>query len=187
MARTKRKINPVIPPPFVEPAKVRIYRTGGYVRLSVEDSGKPGADTIEAQKAQILSYIEQQPDMTFCGVFCDNGHSGTNFERPAFEQKYQAKDEAFNKNFEYEPSVRNLNDNTMCEIMPFAKQCVCVDDAKVYAKHLENPTKVFSKWDYEKYMYGNSDDYICYTYNDDKDIYLVRQEVFEKTYALVEE
>lgn len=86
MARTKRKINPVIPPPFVEPAKVRIYRTGGYVRLSVEDSGKPGADTIEAQKAQILSYIEQQQDMTFCGVFCDNGHSGTNFERPAFEQ-----------------------------------------------------------------------------------------------------
>ena len=86
MARTKRKINPVIPPPAVEPAKVRIYRTGGYVRLSVEDSGKPGADTIEAQKAQILSYIEQQPDMTFCGVFCDNGHSGTNFERPAFEQ-----------------------------------------------------------------------------------------------------
>lgn len=108
-------------------------------------------------------------------------------ERPAFEQKYQAKDEAFNKNFEYEPSVRNLNDNTMCEIMPFARQCVCVDDAKVYAKHLENPTKVFSKWDYEKYMYGNSDDYICYTYNDDKDIYLVRQEVFEKTYALVKE
>lgn len=86
MARTKRKINPVIPLPVVEPAKVRIYRTGGYVRLSVEDSGKPGADTIEAQKAQILGYIEQQPDMTFCGVFCDNGHSGTNFERPAFEQ-----------------------------------------------------------------------------------------------------
>lgn len=24
--------------------------------------------------------------MTFCGVFCDNGHTGTNFERPAFEQ-----------------------------------------------------------------------------------------------------
>lgn len=26
------------------------YRTAAYVRLSVEDSGKPGADTIEGQK-----------------------------------------------------------------------------------------------------------------------------------------
>lgn len=86
MARTKRKINPVIPAAAQNQIKARIYRTGGYVRLSVEDSGKPGADTIETQKAQILSYIEQQPDMTFCGVFCDNGHTGTNFERPAFEQ-----------------------------------------------------------------------------------------------------
>ena len=86
MARTKRKINPVISAPVVEQAKVRIYRTGGYVRLSVEDSGKPGADAIETQKAQILSFIEQQPDMTVFGMFCDNGYSGTDFERPAFEQ-----------------------------------------------------------------------------------------------------
>jgi len=89
MARTKRKINPVIPAFAGEQVKARIYRTGGYVRLSVEDSGKPGADTIETQKAQILSYIERQQDMTFCGLFCDNGSSGTNFERPAFEQLMQ--------------------------------------------------------------------------------------------------
>ncbi len=89
MARTKRKINPVIPALAGEQVKARIYRAGGYVRLSVEDSGKPGADTIETQKAQILSYIERQQDMTFCGLFCDNGSSGTNFERPAFEQLMQ--------------------------------------------------------------------------------------------------
>ncbi len=85
MARTKRKVNPVILTVPQEKAKTRTYRTGGYVRLSVEDSGKPGADTIETQKAQILSFIEQQPDMAFCEMFCDNGRSGTNFERPAFE------------------------------------------------------------------------------------------------------
>lgn len=85
MPRTKRKINPVIPAVTPKQVSARIYRAGGYVRLSVEDSGRPGADTIESQKAQILGYIEQQSDMTLCGVFCDNGHSGTNFERPAFE------------------------------------------------------------------------------------------------------
>ncbi len=33
-----------------------MYKTGAYIRLSVEDSGKPGADTIEAQKELVLGY-----------------------------------------------------------------------------------------------------------------------------------
>lgn len=89
MARTKRKINPVSPILPNEQARTRIYRTAGYVRLSVEDSGKAGADTIEMQKALILSYIEQQSDMTVYELFCDNGRTGTNFERPAFERLMQ--------------------------------------------------------------------------------------------------
>lgn len=79
MARTKRKINPILPVPMPEAPKIRIYQTAGYVRLSVEDSGKPGADTIEAQKELVLSYIEAQEDMQFCGLYCDNGRTGTNF------------------------------------------------------------------------------------------------------------
>ncbi len=85
MARTKRKVNPL--PPVSTPAasETRIYRTCGYARLSVEDSGKPGADTIEAQKELIQNYIDAQPDMKFVKIFCDNGWTGTNFNRPAFE------------------------------------------------------------------------------------------------------
>lgn len=86
MARTKRKVNPVLPatPPAEE--KQRIYRAKGYARLSVEDSGKPGADTIEDQKELLQDFIERQPDMEYCGLLCDNGQTGTNFDRPAFEQ-----------------------------------------------------------------------------------------------------
>ena len=79
MARTKRKVNPVLPVPAQEAPKVRIYQTAGYVRLSVEDSGKPGADTIEAQKELVLGYIEALEDMQFCGLYYDNGQTGTNF------------------------------------------------------------------------------------------------------------
>lgn len=104
-------------------------------------------------------------------------------EKSTFETKYKAKEDAFVKEFEYAPSARNLIDNQAFSLMPYAKQCMSIDNAKVYAKHLEKPTKVFSKWDYEKYMYGNSDYYICVTDGDDKDIYLVKQEVFEKTYS----
>lgn len=87
MARTKRKVNPIKPELSVqETPKQRVYRTGGYARLSVEDSGRRGADTIENQKQLIKGYIESQPDMEFCGLYCDNGQTGTNFERPSFEK-----------------------------------------------------------------------------------------------------
>lgn len=87
MARTKRKINHLTPPglPETKQQEQRIYNAGAYARLSVEDSGKPGADTIESQKALILDYIESQPDMELCGIYCDNGQTGVNFERPGFE------------------------------------------------------------------------------------------------------
>lgn len=90
MARTKRKVNPVLPALAPEAPKQRIYRTGGYVRLSVEDSGKPGADTIQAQKELVLDYIQAQPDMELFELYCDNGRTGTNFERPAFERLMEA-------------------------------------------------------------------------------------------------
>ncbi len=86
MARTKRKVNPLVPMAMETVPQQRVYKTGGYVRLSVEDSGKPGADTIEAQKELVLEYIETQPDMEFCGLYCDNGRTGTNFQRPEFER-----------------------------------------------------------------------------------------------------
>ncbi len=91
MARTKRKINHLDPPEILETeaAKQRTYRAGGYARLSVEDSGKPGADTIESQKGLIEDYIENQADMEFCGIYCDNGQTGVNFERPGFETLMQ--------------------------------------------------------------------------------------------------
>lgn len=90
MARPRRKVNPVLPAAVPSEKQQRIYRAGGYIRLSVEDSGKPGADTIEAQKELVLEYIEAQADMQFCGLFCDNGWTGTNFNRPEFERMMEA-------------------------------------------------------------------------------------------------
>jgi len=52
----------------------------------VEDGRRPGADTLESQKRLITTYIENTPSLTLAGLWCDNGHTGTNFERPKFEQ-----------------------------------------------------------------------------------------------------
>lgn len=85
MARTKRKINPLHHPEMAkETARTeqRIYHAAGYARLSLEDSGRPGADTIESQKELVRNYIEAQPDMEFTAMYCDNGHTGA-FRAPA--------------------------------------------------------------------------------------------------------
>lgn len=86
MARPKRKVNPILPVTAPAEQPQRVYHAGSYVRLSVEDSGKPGSDTIENQRELIQSYIESQPDMQFYDLYCDNGRTGTNFDRPEFER-----------------------------------------------------------------------------------------------------
>ena len=86
MARPKRKVNPVQPAAAPVEKPKRVYQAGGYVRLSVEDSGKPGADTIINQQELIQHYIDSQSDMRLHDLYCDNGRTGTNFDRPEFER-----------------------------------------------------------------------------------------------------
>lgn len=65
----------------------RIYNTAIYVRLSVEDNNYgEDSDSIEIQQLMLEKYVNDQADMRLYTVFCDNGHTGTNFERPAFEK-----------------------------------------------------------------------------------------------------
>ena len=90
MARTKRKTNPVIPAAEAPAQAQKQYRAAAYARLSVEDSGKPGADTIEGQKNLLLRFIENDPTLTLYGLFCDNGQTGTDFQRPEFEKLMEA-------------------------------------------------------------------------------------------------
>lgn len=102
-----------------------------------------------------------------------------------FKQKYKPTSNKLNKIFEYSPSVLKLIDNATCDIMPFAFECEAVPGNMIMAKKLEKPTKVFSKWDYEKYMYGEIGDYICHNACDANDIYIIKKDVFEKTYKQV--
>ena len=65
----------------------KIYNVAAYVRLSVEgDNLKKNRESISTQRYMLEKYIEKQPDMRLTAVFCDNGETGTDFERPGFEQ-----------------------------------------------------------------------------------------------------
>ena len=87
MARTKRKSNILsLAAPVSSEPTVKRYKTAGYARLSVEDSGKPGAETIDIQKNMLTEYIKNQPDLEYCDLYFDNGETGTDFHRPGFER-----------------------------------------------------------------------------------------------------
>jgi len=64
----------------------RIWNVALYARLSVEDSGRKGADTIETQIELVDSYIKQHSYLSLYDTYIDNGESGKDFDRPAWNQ-----------------------------------------------------------------------------------------------------
>lgn len=63
---------------------MKLYRTGVYARLSVEDSKNSDCDTIENQLNLVREYIESKPYLKQTAEYVDNGISGTRFDRPEF-------------------------------------------------------------------------------------------------------
>ena len=67
---------------------------GKYIRLSQADQdvmkkeNKTESESIAHQRDLIQRYINSHADLKNCGVreFYDDGYSGTNFKRPAFER-----------------------------------------------------------------------------------------------------
>jgi len=64
----------------------RVWNTAVYARLSSEDSGRKGADTIDTQIELVVSYISERPHLSLCGTYVDNGSSGKDFDRPAWNR-----------------------------------------------------------------------------------------------------
>lgn len=62
------------------------YQAAAYVRLSLEDSGKQDGYSLQNQKDLLLSFIREHSDLQLYKMYVDNGFTGTNFQRPAFEE-----------------------------------------------------------------------------------------------------
>ncbi|MCI8702910.1 MAG: recombinase family protein [Anaerotignum sp.] len=67
-------------------AGMEVFRTGIYLRLSVEDNGKKDSDSIENQKKLLLEYVNERSFLTLEEIYADNGFTGTDFIRPEFDR-----------------------------------------------------------------------------------------------------
>ncbi len=105
--------------------------------------------------------------------------------KEVFATKYVPTGEPFRKQFEYSPTIINLEENKYYDILPMALKCSSILGAEVLAKPLTRYTKEFTKWEYESYMAGDKGDMLCYSVNDDKDVYIIKKDVFYNIYEPV--
>ena len=64
-----------------------LYNVAVYLRLSVEEKrDNDDSESLENQRDIILDYLQDKTDMKVFSVYCDNGETGTNFEREAFQR-----------------------------------------------------------------------------------------------------
>ena len=81
MARVSRKQNKYIPKVQNTAMKIALY-----VRLSNEDNGGRGKDSIQNQIELLMEFAEQVGQSEISETYIDNGHTGTDFERPEWER-----------------------------------------------------------------------------------------------------
>lgn len=73
----------------------KTYHAAIYLRLSQEDGDisvfdKNESNSISTQRDLIHAFIQKQPDILYETEFCDDGYTGTNFDRPGFNDMMTA-------------------------------------------------------------------------------------------------
>ncbi len=68
-------------------SKINSYNACIYARLSRDDGDKLESDSIINQKALIRDFLSKHPEIHAVSEKTDDGYSGVNFDRPAFQEK----------------------------------------------------------------------------------------------------
>lgn len=86
---------------------------------------------------------------------------------------------------DYVPVIKETKTGLTRQITEFAGTCVPTGKVQIYAKPLEQTTKIFTRWDQDDYMIGQPGDYLAVRTEDKHDIYIVEKNIFGVTYSEV--
>lgn len=67
-------------------AKTTVWKAGLYARLSKEDELAGYSSSVKSQIEILKEYAGQSEEIEVCGVYTDDGFTGTDFDRPDFER-----------------------------------------------------------------------------------------------------
>jgi phosphoglycolate phosphatase len=85
--------------------------------------------------------------------------------------------------YEYEPEIKDLATNEVKKVSPYAMTVISPPgSARIFAKPLDHPIKLFTVWNDEKYYSGDVGDYIAVREDDEHDIYVIAGRLFDKLY-----
>lgn len=71
-------------------SKFRIYKAYAYHRLSKEDGDKGESNSITNQRKLVSEFVSVSDDIQLVGECYDDGYTGTNFDRPGFQELLKA-------------------------------------------------------------------------------------------------
>ncbi|MCL2048664.1 MAG: DHH family phosphoesterase [Defluviitaleaceae bacterium] len=84
--------------------------------------------------------------------------------------------------YSYTPNAKNELTGEVKELFPYMKSCVPTGNNPIYAAELECNTKVFNDWNPDGYMFGKKGDFLAIRCDDVNDVYIIRGDIFYKTY-----
>ena len=84
----------------------KTWHLGGYGRRSFDDGETEESYTITNQRRLLDSYVEEREMMVIEDYYIDDGFTGTNFNRPAFQRMLQ---DVVNGKLVYIPRLAELD------------------------------------------------------------------------------
>lgn len=102
------------------------------------------------------------------------------------EKSYIPTGKPYSRNFEYEPSIRNLFTDEKKNVMSVAHGVISSGKTRIYAKPLDRYIKLFTTWNDEKYYSGAPGDYIAVREDDIHDIYIINGRFFDQLYKEID-
>ena len=156
-----------------------------YIKQSVTLGYIPSLDIVPEGTEILIRMLEADTTLkASADTYIMVGISGEVYpiNKTVFEQKYVPCDELPDMDQEYPPAVIDSVNNIRIPLADRIKGCTSAGGSKILAKQLIRYTKVFTLWDPDHYLYGRPGDYLAMSVNDSKDIYIVRRDIFEKTY-----
>lgn len=106
-------------------------------------------------------------------------------QKNKFESSYEASDEKldiFTQMLDFIPAVEKVADHEYLPIDELAHLCYPKPGVGIYAQQLKKRTRVFSK-NGSDYFVGEKGDYLAIRTDDVQDVYVIREEVFVRTYV----
>lgn len=108
-----------------------------------------------------------------------------NISKEKFQSTYEPTEElldVFENMLDYMPEIRLEANQSYCSLDLIAKICYPKPGAGIYAKKLQKRTKIFYRGGEGEYHIGRPKDYLAIRQDDLADMYIIRQDIFLRTY-----